>query len=195
MIDALRARLAAREPITRAEWEARPAAVLVPLYLDSGEWHVLLTRRTDKVDSHKGQVAFPGGRADPEDASLVHTALREAREEIGLAPADATVIGRLDELITVSQYRVTPIVARIPFPYAFVPSEDEIDAIFGVPLRWLADRSNLEVRHREPIVPGPKIPVYYWHYGEYTIWGATARMLLNLLDVAGLGRGDAAIDR
>lgn len=184
MIEALQARLAAREPITRAEWDARPAAVLVPLYEHAGEWWVLLTRRTDKVDSHKGQVAFPGGRVDPEDASLVHTALREAHEEIGLRPGDATVIGRLDELITVTQYRVTPIVARIPYPYDFVPSADEIDAIFGAPLRWLADPANLETRYREPLVSGPKIPVYYWHYGEYTIWGATARMLLNLLDVA-----------
>jgi 8-oxo-dGTP pyrophosphatase MutT (NUDIX family) len=181
----LRAQLAGRQPITRAEWEARPAAVLVPLYTAENEWHVLLTQRTNSVASHKGQVAFPGGRADPDDASLVETALRETEEEIGLSRERITVIGRLDELLTVTQYRVTPIVGVIPWPVTLTPSLAEIDSIFGVPLRWLSDPANHTVAERTPPYGGPPIPVHHFYFGDYDIWGATARMIMNLLEVVG----------
>jgi 8-oxo-dGTP pyrophosphatase MutT (NUDIX family) len=180
----LRQRLAERKPVMRPEWEVRPAAVLVPLYLDDGEWHVLFTQRTDLVETHKGQVSFPGGRVDPGDTSRVETALREAEEEIGLRREDVTVLGQLDELLTVTQYHITPIVGLFPWPYSFVLSTAELSEVFGAPLAWLADPANLEIKLREPIVPGPKILVYYLHYQGYAIWGATARMLLNLIDVA-----------
>ena len=182
--DFLRQSLAARTPVTRAEWEARPAAVLVPLYIDAGEWHVLFTLRTEHVETHKGQVSFPGGRVDPEDHDRVDTALREAEEEIGLRREHVTVLGQLDPLLTVTQYHITPVVGVFPWPYEFVLSLDELSVVFGAPLRWLADPAHLETRLREPMVPGPPIPVYYFHFGGYTIWGATARMLLNLLQVA-----------
>ena len=181
--DDLRTQLAAHPPQTKPEWEARPAAVLVPLYVDDGEWRVLLTQRTDLVEHHKGQVAFPGGRVDADDADRVQTALREAEEEIGLKPEDVTVLGQLDELLTVTQYRITPVVGVIPWPQRFVLSTVELSEVFGVPLPWLADPANLETQYREPIVPGPRIPVYYFYYEGHTIWGATARMLLNLLEI------------
>jgi 8-oxo-dGTP pyrophosphatase MutT (NUDIX family) len=180
----LRQRLNERQPVIRPEWDVRPAAVLVPLYLDAGEWHVLFTQRTHLVETHKGQVSFPGGRVDPGDTSRVDTALREAEEEIGLRRADVTVLGQLDEFLTVTQYHITPIVGVFPWPYPFVLSTAELTEAFGVPLAWLADPANLEVREREPLVPGRPIPVYYLHYHGYTIWGATARMLLNLIEVA-----------
>jgi 8-oxo-dGTP pyrophosphatase MutT (NUDIX family) len=180
----LQARLADRASITRAEWEARPAAVLVPLFKAGDEWHLLLTQRTHTVESHKGQVAFPGGRVDAGDATREATALRETEEEIGLPRDRVVVIGRLDELLTVTQYRITPVVGLIPWPWEFRLSTAELSAVFGVPLRWLADPANLHVQHREPLAPGPKIPVYYFYYGEYTIWGATARIIRNLLEVA-----------
>lgn len=179
----LRRTLAARTAVTRAEWEARPAAVLVPLYRKAGEWQVLFTLRTQHVETHKGQVSFPGGRVDADDRSRVDTALREAEEEIGLRRADVTVLGQLDELLTVTQYHITPIVGVIPWPYEFVLSMRELSAVFGAPLAWLADPANLEIQEREPMVPGPKVPVYYLHYNGYTIWGATARMLLNLIEL------------
>lgn len=181
--EALRAQLSARTTITRVEWEARPAAVLVPLFYADDDWHVLLTQRTNALTSHSGQVAFPGGRADPGDASPIETALRETEEEIGLPRERVTVIGQLDELLTVTQYRVTPIVGLIPWPTTFTPSPIEIDSIFGVPLRWLADTSNMTTTLREPLIAGPPIPVYHFYFGDYDIWGATARMLLNLLEV------------
>ena len=180
----LRARLAARSPQTRAEWETRPAAVLVPLYRDGGQWHLLFTERTHAVEDHKGQVAFPGGRVDEDDKSRIETALREAEEEIGLKPEDVTVLGQLDELLTVTQYRVTPVVGVFPWPYPIVPSTSELSEAFGVPLRWLADPLNREIQLREPIVPGPKIPVFYFRYEGHTIWGVTARILVNFLEVA-----------
>jgi 8-oxo-dGTP pyrophosphatase MutT (NUDIX family) len=180
----LRQRLAERTPAIRPEWEVRPAAVLVPLYLDGGEWHVLFTQRTDLVETHKGQVSFPGGRVDPGDTSRVETALREAEEEIGLRREHVTVLGQLDELLTVTQYHITPIVGLFRWPYSFVLSTAELSEVFGAPLAWLADPANLEIKMREPIVPGRQIPVYYLHYQGYTIWGATARILLNLIEIA-----------
>lgn len=181
--DYLRGTLAARTAVTRAEWEARPAAVLVPLYLHDNEWHVLFTLRTEQVETHKGQVSFPGGRVDLGDRDRVETALREAEEEIGLRREHVTVLGQLDELLTVTQYHITPVVGVFTWPYEFVLSLNELSVVFGAPLRWLADPANLEIKLREPMVPGPQIPVYYFHYGGYTIWGATARMLLNLIQV------------
>ncbi|MFQ5408014.1 MAG: NUDIX hydrolase [Anaerolineales bacterium] len=185
--EALRARLQARSTQVRAEWRARPAAVLTPLYLADGEWHLLFTQRTDTVEEHKGQVSFPGGSVDPEDRDRIDTALRETEEEIGLHRADVTVLGALDELITVMQWRITPVVATFTYPYEFKLNPAEATAVFGVPLRWLADPTNLETRYREPIVPGRKVAVYYYApYDGYVIWGATARMTLSLLQVAGL---------
>lgn len=179
----LHRKLNARTATTRLEWDARPAAVLVPLFERDGAWHVLLTQRTHEVPSHKGQVAFPGGKADPEDHDRIDTALREAEEEIGLKRADVRVIGQLDELITVSQWRITPVVGVIPHPYVFVPSTRELSAIFDVPLAWLADPANLTVTQREVMTPGARIDVYHFYYGPYDIWGATARILRNLLEV------------
>jgi 8-oxo-dGTP pyrophosphatase MutT (NUDIX family) len=157
--------------------------VLVPLYFDRNEWHVLLTQRTNDLPSHRGQVAFPGGRVDSTDSSLVETALRETEEEIGLPRERVRILGQLDDLLTVTQYRITPIVGVFDWPWTFTPSPLEIAAIFGVPLRWLADPANLTVQYREPIVPGPVVPVYHFYYSEYDIWGATARILRNLLEV------------
>ncbi len=182
--DLIHAWLAARPSQTKAEWEARPAAVLIPLYLENGEWRVLLTERTQAVEDHKGQVAFPGGRVDGGDASRTETALREAEEEIGLRREHVRVLGQLDELLTVTQYRITPVVGLIPWPYHFVLSASELSEVFGVPLKWLADPRNLETQLRDPLAPGPKVPVYYFHYPGHIIWGATARMLWNFLEAA-----------
>ena len=183
--ESLRASLAARPPSVVAEWEPRPAAVLIPLFFDAGQWHVLLTERTELVEDHKGQVAFPGGRVDAQDADRVATALREAEEEVGLRREDVTVLGQIDELLTVSQFRITPVIGTFPWPYVFTLQRTELSEVFTVPLCWLAEPANLETRQREPLIPGRPINVYYFHYGGHTIWGVTARIILNLLKVAG----------
>lgn len=176
--------LSQRHPHVRAEWEARLAAVLIPLYQQDGVWHVLYTRRTEDLQAHRGQVSFPGGVLDPEDLDPQHAALREAQEEIGLQPADAEVLGQLDSLLTVTQFQIVPFVASMPWPYPLELNPSEVARVFGVPLAWLADPANLELRKRQPFVPGPEIDVYYFKpfLGE-TIWGATARLTLQLLEV------------
>ena len=184
--DRLKGMLATRPDRIRTEWEATPAAVLVPLYQDHGRWHVLYTRRTESVDSHRGQVSFPGGRIEVQDAGPEQAALREAQEEIGLAPESVEILGRLDSLLTVTQFLVTPVVGLIPWPTTFHLNSEEVATTFGVGLDWLSDPDNLEVRLRRPLVPGPSVPVYYYRpFQDEVIWGATARITLDLLEALG----------
>ncbi len=156
----------------------RSAAVLVPLTYAMNEWHLLFTRRTDRVESHKGQVSFPGGASDEGEITPEETALREAEEEIGMRPADVKVLGRLSKLITVSSYRVTPIVGIIPFPYAFKVGSFEVERVFTIPLSWLANRNNYwEFSLRE----SERSLIAYHPYDGELLWGATARMTVNFL--------------
>jgi 8-oxo-dGTP pyrophosphatase MutT (NUDIX family) len=173
-----------REPTTRAEWDMRPAAVLIPIYHDQDEWHLIYTRRTDQVENHRGQVSFPGGLVEGHDESAMETALREAEEEIALRKETVQILGSLDTLLTVTQFQIIPFVGQIPWPYEFHPNLDEVARVFSVPLQWLNDPNNLELHHRQPIPEGPKVPVYYFKpYQEEVIWGATARITLNLLEL------------
>ena len=166
------------------EWQVRPAAVLVPFYECGGEWHLLFTERTHEVEEHKGQVAFPGGGRDSDDSSPVETALREAEEEIGLRREDVAVLGQLDELLTLSRWRVAPVVGVIPYPYEFTVNPRECTCVFGVPLQWLTEPANLEVRRRPSPADGSELEVYYYReYEGHLIWGVTARIVRMLLDV------------
>ena len=178
----LRKHLAAYHARLKTEWHARPAAVLIPLYCDNGAWHALFTRRSDKVESHKGQVSFPGGMIEAHDADAQAAALREACEELGLKPADVRILGELDSLITITQFIITPVVGVIPWPYDIVPNDDEVASVFGVPLKWLEDPANLETRHRDLPLPGPSIPVHFFkRFQDEIIWGATARIVVDFL--------------
>lgn len=182
--DRLRQALAARPRIMRAEWEARPAAVLVPLYLEDGRWNVLFTRRTNTVESHRGQVSFPGGQIESGDDDPAQAALREAEEEIGLRAVDVEILGQLSPLLTVTQFLISPVVGSIPWPYALRVNQREVASTFGVPLEWLADPANLELQVRKRMAAGPKVPVYLFRpYQEEVIWGATARITVELLDL------------
>jgi 8-oxo-dGTP pyrophosphatase MutT (NUDIX family) len=159
----------------------RPAAVLIPLLWENSGWSLLFTRRTETVQSHKGQVSFPGGASDPEDISPEATAMREAYEEIGLRPEDVTILGRLEHMITVSRFIITPVLARIPWPYAFQLSSEEVSHIFTIPLAWLADPSHWEERPR--ILPSgkeEKVVVYQPYAGE-VLWGISGRITVELL--------------
>jgi 8-oxo-dGTP pyrophosphatase MutT (NUDIX family) len=159
----------------------RPASVLVPLLYANGCWSLLFTRRTETVNSHKGQVSFPGGAADQGDASPEATALREAFEEIGLMPEDVSIFGRLASRATVSSFLITPVVGRVRWPGKFQVSPQEVSRLFTIPLDWLADPANWEERPRT--IPGgyyEKI-VYYQPYDGEILWGITARITLDLL--------------
>jgi len=154
------------------------AAVLVPLTYVEDEWHLLFTRRTDRVQSHKGQVSFPGGACDDGETTPEETALREAEEEIGLRPADVKVLGRLSQLITISSFRVSPIVGVIPFPYAFKVANIEVARVFTIPLSWLSDRNNYwEFFLRD----SERSLIAYHPYDGELLWGATARITVSFL--------------
>jgi len=160
----------------------RPAAVLVPLVREEHGWGVLLTRRNADLPEHSGQVAFPGGQADPQDSSAEFTALREAQEEIGLNPGHVRLLGRLPVLFTITNYLVTPVVGMLPWPYPLRPANEEVARIFTIPLAWLADRANYEERLRPLPPPNPPIPVVYFRtYDGELLWGASARIVLTLL--------------
>ncbi|WP_425228395.1 CoA pyrophosphatase [Sphingomonas sp.] len=153
-----------------------PAAVLVAV-TDRPRPGVILTRRTDTLRRHAGQVAFPGGRLDPgEDA--VAAACREAEEEIGLAPSAITVIGAVDRYRTVTGYAVTPILAAIPADLPFRPSEAEVAAVFEVPLDFLLDPANQV--EAEMVWRGVNRRYWELHWEGIRIWGATAAMIVNL---------------
>ncbi len=173
-------RLAAREPrIIREGTEGRRrAGVLVPLFVRDGALWILFTRRTETVEQHRGQISFPGGAQEEVDASLWQTALRESEEEIGLAPSDAIALGSLSPIATVTNFYVEPYVAAIPQPYVFRPQEAEIAELLEVPVAALMDPAILE---KKPF-PGREELVLFYHHGENVIWGATARMLEELLE-------------
>ena len=158
------------------------AAVLVPLVWQDDEWHLLYTRRTNTVESHKGQVAFPGGACEEEETTPEQTALREAEEEIGLNPNDVRVLGRLANMITISYFRVTPVVGVVKWPNVFRVGEQEVARVFTIPLGWLANPSNRWQFER----PEMKRPLIAYHpYDGELLWGATARMTVDFLSILG----------
>jgi 8-oxo-dGTP pyrophosphatase MutT (NUDIX family) len=186
VIDDIRARLSAYAP-NLVPAEDRPlAAVLIPIYRLDDEYHIILTKRTDRVEHHKGEISFPGGARDPEDLDLMATALRESHEEIGLHPQHVDVIGRVDDFITVSQFHVTPYVGLIDpgaSPYRWLPQEREVAEILEVPVRHLTNPASL-VRETRVLSDGRAATMDSYQWREHLVWGATARMLKNFLDVA-----------
>ncbi len=153
------------------------AAVLVAVTADA---ELILTKRSTKLKHHAGQIAFPGGRQDNTDRDLVHTALREAEEEIGLNPKDVTVLGQLPSHETVSNYIATPIVGIVPSGLTFTPEAGEVAEVFKVPLTHVTDVVNFAIEGRR--WQGHQRHYYTVPYGPYYIWGATARMLHGLAE-------------
>ena len=154
------------------------AAVLVPIVTHADALTVLFTLRTAHLKAHSGQVSFPGGRAEPGDATPEFTALREAQEEIGLPQDRVEVIARLPDYFTRTGYRVTPVVGLLAPPLELRPDPNEVADIFEVPLAFLLDPQNHRRMTRE--FQGRTVGYYEMPYGERHIWGATAGMLVNL---------------
>jgi 8-oxo-dGTP pyrophosphatase MutT (NUDIX family) len=157
------------------------AGVLLPLCCKDDSYHILFTRRTDLVKHHKGEISFPGGMYDASDKDLAATALREAHEEIGLKPQDVELLGGLDEVLTMTDFIVSPFVGIIPFPYAFVPSTEEIAEIIILPLAGFLKEGVLseeDWQYREKTAK-----VYTYRCGRHVIWGATARILRQFLEL------------
>jgi len=159
--------------------DLKPASVLVPVMRRRGGLTVLLTKRTETLRSHKGQISFPGGRREASDVSAAAAATREAEEEAGIPPAAVEVIGYLDDYPTVSRYLVTPVVGLVEDLAQVRPCAREVAEIFEVPLPFLLERANFERKFlsRE----GFNVPFFELNFGGYRIWGATAGMLWNLM--------------
>jgi 8-oxo-dGTP pyrophosphatase MutT (NUDIX family) len=161
----------------------RPASVLVPLVERGAGLGVLLTRRTTRLAHHPGQVAFPGGKQDAADPGPLQAALREAHEEIGLAPEQVEVIGQFDPHETVTGFFVTPFVGLVPGRFVARPDPSEVEEVFEVPLAFVLDPRNFQVHGRT--WQGRMRHYYAVPYGPHYIWGATARILKTLADRVG----------
>jgi 8-oxo-dGTP pyrophosphatase MutT (NUDIX family) len=178
-MDEVRERLAARERSAPASPPGlRKAAVLVPVYVKNGGLWVLLTRRTESLEHHRGQISFPGGSAEEDDDSPLDTALRETDEEIGVRAEDVKPLGTLSPLTTVTNFYVEPFVGAIPNPYPFRIAESEIAELVEAPIAALLDPNALETK----MLPGRDAPVLFYHHGDHVIWGTTARILKEFLD-------------
>jgi 8-oxo-dGTP pyrophosphatase MutT (NUDIX family) len=161
----------------------QPAAVLIPVFWRQDTPHLVFTQRTDTVKHHRSQISFPGGVADPGDADLLATALREAQEEIGLDPGQVEVLGMLQPTATITGFWINPFVGLIPYPYDFRPNPEEVAHLLIYPLpaflppaRWRTGPYTYQ---------GKTVSVCCWHQGDICIWGATARLLLDLLSRLG----------
>lgn len=157
-----------------------PAAVLVPLIERAHDLTVLFTRRTDDLATHAGQIAFPGGRVDDSDESLIHAALRETHEEVGIDPSFVDIAGLLDIYTTGSGFRIQPVVGFVQEGFEIIPNPREVAEVFEVPLGFLLDRNNHRLDTKD-LGNGP-VQFYAVPYEEHYIWGATAGMLLNFVD-------------
>jgi 8-oxo-dGTP pyrophosphatase MutT (NUDIX family) len=160
-----------------------PAGVLVPIVDRPQGLSVLLTRRTSHLSAHAGQISFPGGRADPDDADAIATALRETREEVGLTPEQIELLGRLDTYQVRTGFEVTPVVGLVHPPFTLALDAFEVAEAFEVPLGFILDPANHQRQSRKE---GDQ-ERHFWAmpYNDYFIWGATAGMLRNLYEILG----------
>jgi len=179
--DTLERQLAARtpRPLNLPGLVLRESAVLVPLFEREGVPHVLFTRRPAHLRTHANQFSFPGGGRDEEDPTPLHTALRETEEELGIERSRVRVLGMLDEVPTTTSFRIQPFVGVIPGDGQYRPSAEEVAFILEVPLAGLLDPAIRRTEKRT--VRDVEYDVYFYTYNSHVIWGATARILYNLL--------------
>ena len=176
----LRQVLAQREKRHITDLEKTSAAVLVPIYKKDGQYHILFIKRTEQVEKHKGEISFPGGVYEDHDDTLLNTALRESAEEISLKPDDVEVLGELDDVVSAkTNFRITPFLAFIPWPYEFEVDGHETEEIIEAPIKKLMGIG----RSRQESRDGETVTAYQFDYQRWVIWGATARILAQFLDI------------
>jgi len=172
--------LASRRTVVERE-DLIGSAVLVPVVYEHAEPDLLLTQRTDRVETHKGQIAFPGGMVDPGDCDRTHTALREAKEEIGLLPSAVELCGLLDDLATPTGFVITPVVGLLRERPRLQLNAHEVAEAFYVPLRFFCEPANAEREFR--IAGGVPREIWVYRYNGRVIWGATAAVIRHLVDL------------
>lgn len=158
-----------------------PSAVMILLYPKDGEYCILLNKRSEQVEHHKGEISFPGGATDPEDRDGLETALRETEEEMGIKRSDITVIGEMDEVATRSNFRVQVFTGTIEYPYEFSPSAIEIAEVLEFPVSALIDPVNRRTETRWD--NGQPVSTYSYVHEEHVVFGATARILQSCVDI------------
>jgi 8-oxo-dGTP pyrophosphatase MutT (NUDIX family) len=178
IVKVLRTRLALRPPKS-APRGLRPAAVLIPLVVETGGRFLLLTRRARMLRRQPGDISFPGGAVDADESPLA-AALRESREEVGLDPADVHLLGQMDERSTITGFRITPFVGAISGPYAFEPNH-EVDELLKVPLSVLTNPEALRIEKRW--FAGREREVYHYQYLQHDIWGITGQLVKEFLEL------------
>jgi 8-oxo-dGTP pyrophosphatase MutT (NUDIX family) len=185
IIEIIRDSLKNRVPKTIDNPDSRytHSSVLIPLFSAEGQQMVLFTKRTNRVEHHKGQISFPGGAVDKDDGSPEETALREAYEEIGLLKSDVELLGRTDDMLTmVSDFIVHPFVGIIPYPYTFKINHREVDRIVVIPLYVFMDKTSGHIKDSVD-VDGFTYRGTSYEYQGHVIWGATARIMENFIQI------------
>ena len=180
MLNKIRQGFANHHPLKNSQIQKR-ASVIIPLLEVECEVFVMLTQRSKRLRSHAGQVSFPGGKQDQRDANSLETAIRETHEEIGLPKEKIEIIGTLDQILSLHHYLVTPFVAIIPGDFVPIPNEDEIDAVFKVPLSFFMKNDQHWTEEFE--TPFAKVLTHHFKFEGFDIWGLTARLILRLLEI------------
>ena len=178
MLNKIRQGLAEHKPLKNLQIN-KQASVLIPLLESEGELFVLLTQRSEKLRSHAGQVSFPGGKQDTQDENSLETALRETFEEIGLNKQNIEIIGTLDQILSLHNYMVTPFVGLIPENFVSIPNDDEIEAVFKVPLTFFMNGDNHWTEEFK--TPIATVLVHHFNFQNFDIWGIPV-FSLNFLD-------------
>jgi 8-oxo-dGTP pyrophosphatase MutT (NUDIX family) len=185
MKERIRNCLTAMKPRQLTNGFAREAAVLMPVFEWEDEFHFLLTRRTEEVQTHKGQISFPGGMRENGE-ELVQTALRETYEEVGIDESRIEILGRFHDYVSIHNFRVVPFAGFIKSPFKTIPQAQEVAEVLHVPIRIFLDPSLLRIEKSERPF---ETEVYYYSFGTHQIWGLTAHIIKDFIEAIRLKPG------
>ena len=177
--DRIEETLRSRRPSLVAETHLTPSAVVIPIFRRDSGWCAIFTKRSQHVNTHKGEISFPGGVLEPGESAL-GAALRELEEELGIRKESLRLLGELDEILTITGFRIRPFVACVDWPVALSLSRGEIEEIFILSLNHFLDPARLKIKHWQR--KDQDYPVYYFEFPECTVWGATAKIVKNFLE-------------
>ncbi len=177
----IRQKLQSRKPLILEPPDFKRSAVLMPIFFDKGQFKFILTKRTDSLKYHKGEISFPGGRCEKHDKNLMETALRETEEEIGVERKHIKVVGRLDDLFTITKYIITPFVGLIYEKVEYKSNDDEVAELLQVPLDLFLSKEKFQEKCW--VRNGTNYPLYYYYWNNYEIWGATAYIINQFIEI------------